>query len=145
MTENDIKGIIEDTLNIPVFLGQESITYPAATLEITVVSPSLFGDGKAERRMYDAYINIWYEEKATKDTAVDALMYALDHMDGITAPDIESYYDTTAKKYRGLFHFYILKDYPAPEPEPEPEPTPDPDPEPEPSPDPEPDPEPTEP
>ncbi len=112
MTETDIKNIIEETLDIPVFLGQESIIYPAATLEIQVITPALFGDGKSKRRIQDVHVNIWYEEKDSRDTAQAELMSALDQTDGITAPNVESYYDTTAKKYRSVFRFQLLPDYP---------------------------------
>lgn len=117
MTEDNIKEIIEGTLTIPVFLGQESITYPAATLEIQSINPGLFGDGKSKRRTDDVYINIWYEDKDTRDTAITNLMSILDQTNGITPPEVESIYDTTAKKYRGIFHFQALRDYPVPEPE----------------------------
>lgn len=131
MTEEYIQSNIEDTLNIPVFLGQESITYPAATLETTVISPALFGDGKSKSRTMEVYINLWYEEKVSRDSALTELMSVLDTENGVTSPEIESYYDTTAKKYRAVFHFNIYLSFPDPEPEPEPEPTPEPEPEPE--------------
>jgi hypothetical protein len=121
MTEEYIKSIIKDTLNIPVFLGQESITYPAATLEITVISPALLGDGKSKSRTMEVYINLWYEDKASRDTALTELMSVLDTESGVTSPEIERYFDTTAKKYRAVFHFYTYLSYPEPEPEPEPE------------------------
>lgn len=117
MTEADIKTIIEETLSIPVFLGQESIIYPAATLEIQIYSPALFGDGKSKRRTEDVFINIWYENKDSRDTALTELMSVLDQTDGITPPEVESYYDTTAKKFRGTFHFQALGSYPMPEAE----------------------------
>lgn len=133
MTEEYIKSIIEETLSIPVFLGAESIIYPAATLEFTEISPALFGDGKSKSRTNDVYINIWFEEKDSRDSALAELMSALDQTDGITSPEIENYYDTTAKKFRGVFHFQTLSSYPDPEPEPDPEPDPEPEPEPEPT------------
>lgn len=126
MTEAALQSIIEETLNIPVFLGQESITYPAATLETTVITPALFGDGKSKRRMHDVYINLWYEDKEARDTARNALMAELDQADGITPPEVDTYYDTTAKKYRAVFHSQMLPSVPDPEPEPEPEPDPEP-------------------
>ena len=112
MTEDNIKSIIEETLNIPVFLGQESIIYPSATLEVQVITPALFGDGKAKRRTEDCFVNIWFEDKDARDTALAELMSALDQTDGITSPNVESYYDTTAKKFRGVFHFQLLPQYP---------------------------------
>ena len=120
MTEEYIKSIIKDTLNIPVFLGQESITYPAATLESTVISPALLGDGKSKSRTMEVYINLWYEDKASRDTALTELMSVLDTESGVTSPEIESYYDTTAKKYRAVFHFYTYLSYPVPEDDNEP-------------------------
>ena len=90
MTEAALQSIVEDTLNIPVFLGQESIIYPAATLEIQIQNPALFGDGKSVRRAYDVFINLWYEDKESRDSALAELMSALDQINGITAPDIES-------------------------------------------------------
>lgn len=118
MTEDNIKSIIEGTLSIPVFLGQESITYPAATLEIQNMSPGLYGDGKSKRRTDDVYVNIWYEDKASRDSALTELISVLDQTDGITPPEVESIYDTTAKKYRGTFHFQALKEYPMAQGEP---------------------------
>lgn len=104
MTEENMKSIIEETLNIPVFLGQESIKYPSATLEAELNNmPELFGDGLTERRAVTTYINLWYEEKSARDEAVIKLLSVLDFRTDITAPEIESYYDTTAKKYRAVF------------------------------------------
>lgn len=130
MTEGYIKSIIEDTLAIPVFLGAESIIYPAATLEAQIYNPSLFGDGKAKRRTVDIYVNLWYEDKTARDTAIRSLEAALEEVVGITSPEIEVYYDTTAKKFRAVFHFIALPSVPEPEPESEPEPEPEPDAEP---------------
>lgn len=128
MTSDAIKSIIEGTLSIPVFLGAESIIYPAATLEIQLQNPALFGDGKSVRRAYDVFINLWYEDKDSRDSALAELISALDQTNGITSPDVESYYDTTAKKFRAVFHFTALPEYEEPEPEPEPDPEPDPEP-----------------
>ena len=130
MTEEYIKGIIKETLDIPVFLGAESITYPAATLETQLYNPSLFGDGKAKRRLADVYVNLWYENKADRDAALTALTEVLDATEGITSPEIDFYYDITAKKFRAVFHFLAIPTVPVPDPEPEPEPEPEPDTEP---------------
>ena len=133
MTEADIKTLIETTLAIPVFDGTDTIVYPAATLELTAMTPGILGDGKAKRRKQTAFINLWYEEKTARDTAAIALLEALDASDGIAAPDMDTYYDTTAKKYRAVYNFEVLffkEEEPEPEPEPEPDPEPTPDPEP---------------
>lgn len=103
MTEDNLKSIIEGTLAIPVFLGQESIIYPAATLESTTNRTELFGDGKTERRIVTVYIDLWYEDKAGRDEAVSKLLSELDFRTDITSPEVETYYDTTAKKYRATF------------------------------------------
>lgn len=102
MNDEGLKRIIENTLNIPVFLGSESIIYPAATLESRINSPELFGDGLTERRVVTAYINLWYEDKGARDEAVKQLLAVLDFRTDITAPEIEAYYDTTAKKFRAV-------------------------------------------
>ena len=115
MTEDSLKSMIEETLAIPVFLGQESIIYPSATLETTVITPGIYGDGKSVRRTHEVYINLWYEDKDTRDTARDTLMAVLDQVSGITSPDVESYYDTTAKKFRAVFSLYLIPEYTDPE------------------------------
>lgn len=116
MTEADIKTLIETTLNIPVFSGTDTILYPGATLELTAMTPGIFGDGRSKRRKQTAFINLWYEDKNTRDTGAIALLEALDASDGIAAPDMDTYYDTTAKKYRAIFNFEVL--YLPEEPEP---------------------------
>ncbi len=125
MTEGMIKSLIEDTLTIPVFLGSETLKYPGATLEMQSISPVIFGDGKVKRRAYTVYINLWYTNKADRDTATASLTEALDGTDGVTAPEIETYYDTTAKKWRSVFEFNTIVTAPdesEPEPEPDTEP-----------------------
>lgn len=102
MTEADLKQLIEETLNIPVFEGKDSIIYPAATLDITDLNPGMFGDGKCVLREASATINLWYVDKAPRDNAVQDLLIALDSQPGITSPDVETLYDTTAKKYRAI-------------------------------------------
>ena len=102
MTEADLKKLIEDTLAIPVFEGQDSIVYPGATLEVLQLNPALFGDGKCVMRSAEATINLWYKEKSARDDAVQDLLIAMDSQPDITSPDVETYYDTTAKKYRAV-------------------------------------------
>ena len=102
MTEAELKQLIEDTLAIPVFEGKDTIVYPGATLEVLQLNPALFGDGKCVMREADAEINLWYKDKAGRDDAVQDLLIAMDSQPGITSPDVETYYDTTAKKYRAI-------------------------------------------
>jgi hypothetical protein len=108
MTEAGLKTLIETALSIPVFEGKDSITYPAATLECQENKPELFGDGLIVRRMITAFINLWYEDKAGRDNAITELLKVFDFRIDISAPDIESYYDTTAKKYRAILTVRFL-------------------------------------
>lgn len=108
MTEASLKTLIESTLNIPVFDGQESIVYPAATLEIVGHPASLAGDGKAKIRESEVIINLWYESKSGRDTDEALLLETLDAQDGISVPEVNSYYDTTAKKYRSVISFNFI-------------------------------------
>lgn len=102
MTEAGLKTLIETALSIPVFEGKDSIIYPAATLEAQENNPELFGDGLVVRRMITAFINLWYENKSDRDDAIKELLKVLDFRTDISAPDIDAYYDTTAKKYRAV-------------------------------------------
>lgn len=108
MTEASLKTLIETTLKIPVFEGQNSIIYPAATLEILGRPAAVVGDGKAKLRESEAYINLWYESKTDRDTDQALLLAALDTKDGISVPDCSQYYDTTAKKYRSVISFNFI-------------------------------------
>ena len=143
MTEAQLKKLIEDTLEIPVYTGADSITYPSATLEVDSQPAGLYGEGSVLHRLSDATINLWFKDKATRDSATTTLDAALQNIFGLTVGEIETYYDTTAKKFRAVFPLeFIPLDTSEPEPEPEPDPDPEPDPEPEPDPDPEPTPDP---
>lgn len=108
MTEAGLKTLIETTLAIPVFEGKDSIRYPAATLEVTKISPALFGDGRTARREASAEINLWFTDKAGRDNAVQAMIFVMDAQTDITSPEIETYYDTTAKKYRAVINTLFL-------------------------------------
>ena len=111
MTEASLKNLIESTLNIPVFQGEDSIIYPAATLEITGQSSGLIGDGRPEVWEAEVTINLWYLEKSARDDAVTILMGALLSESGTTVPYVATYYDTTAKKFRAVFNFnFILRE-----------------------------------
>lgn len=108
MTESSLKTLIETTLTIPVYQGTDTITYPAATLEVTSLPAALIGDGKVIQRQSDVVINLWYKDKTTRDTAVGSLDTALQGQDLISVPDIDTYYDTNAKKYRAIFNFSFI-------------------------------------
>ena len=108
MTETSLIELIEDTLAIPVFLGSQSIVYPAATLEITGQPPALIGDGRAKLRESEAVINLWFTEKGERDSDQALLLAALDTQGGISVPECDSYYDTTAKKFRSVIRFNFI-------------------------------------
>ena len=108
MTEASLKTLIETAISFPVFEGQDSIIYPGATLEISSLPAVLVGDGKGLVRESDVVINIFCETKVARDTAVTALESALDLKSGMSVPDIETYYDTTAKKYRAVITFSFI-------------------------------------
>ena len=124
MTEAGLRTLIETALSIPVFEGKESITYPSATLEVLKIDSVLFGDGHSVARTAEAQINLWYKDKEGRDAAVETLITTMDAQSDITSPDIETYYDTTAKKYRAVLatQYTYRIETPAPTPEPTPEP-----------------------
>lgn len=108
MTESSLTTLIEQTLSIPVFEGKDSIIYPAATLEITGLPAAVIGDGVTKLREAEVTVNLWYTEKAARDSATSTLLAALDSEDGISIPDTMIYYDTTAKKYRTVINFNFI-------------------------------------
>lgn len=108
MTKDSLIELIEDTLNIPVFEGSQSIIYPAATLEIIGHPATLIGDGKAVVRESEAFINLWFTEQSDRDADQALLLAALDTQDGISVPECNSSYDTTAKKFRSVISFNFI-------------------------------------
>ena len=108
MTETSLTNLIETTLSIPVYLGSQSIIYPAATLEVTGSPSAVVGDGKSLLREKSVVVNLWYTTKTARDDAESSLLTALDSQDGISIPECESYYDTTAKKFRSVISFNFI-------------------------------------
>jgi len=108
MTEASLKTLIEETLKIPVFEGADSIIYPAATLEIIGHPATLIGDGKAKVRETEAVINLWFTTKSARDTSEALMLDALEEAGGISVPECNSEYDTTAKKFRSLISFNFI-------------------------------------
>lgn len=102
MTEAGLKTLIETALSIPVFEGKDTIVYPSATLEVLKNTPGLYGDGHSVARISEVQINLWYEDKEGRDAAVETMITTMDAENDITSPEIETYYDTTAKKYRAV-------------------------------------------
>lgn len=108
MTEASLKSLIETTLKIPVFEGSDSIIYPSATLEVTGHPAAVIGDGKAQLRESEVAINLWYEDKASRDAGYESLLSALEDEDGTSVPDVFNLYDTTAKKFRSVISFNFI-------------------------------------
>ncbi len=113
MTETSLKTLIETTLEIPVFEGADdnggdSIIYPSATLEFSNFPAATYGDGKPRGRLADVYINLWFKTKSERDTARDLLDAALQAVWGIANADVESYFDTTARKHRAVFSLQLI-------------------------------------
>lgn len=108
MTKASLATLITTTLSIPVFEGQNSIIYPAATLEFTGYPAALNGDGKAKVRETEVFINLWFTDQSERDTNEALLLATLNTQDGISVPECQSYYDTTAKKYRSVISFNFI-------------------------------------
>ena len=108
MTETSLKSLIETTLKIPVFQGSDSIIYPAATLEVTGQPATVIGDGVAQLRESEVSINLWYEDKASRDAGSATLLSAIEAKGGISVPDVFNLYDTTAKKFRSVISFNFI-------------------------------------
>jgi hypothetical protein len=108
MTKESLIDLIENTLEIPVFEGSQSIIYPAATLEIIGQPATLIGDGKAKIRESEVVINLWYTEQSDRDADQALLLAALDMQDGISVPECNPSYDTTAKKFRSVISFNFI-------------------------------------
>jgi hypothetical protein len=96
---DDLKKLIEDTLEIPCKLESESITYPAATIGDYYDSPALFGDGMCTAETSSISIGLWYMDRAGRDSAVKKLKKVLPDA-GYTAPTAHKYFDTAARVFR---------------------------------------------
>lgn len=106
--EDELKNLIETAINIPCYLEGDSITFPGATVAVSSDSPRLIGDGAAASIVHTAYINLWYVSRSDRDTATASLVEALQGYRNSTPPDIERYYDTTAKKHRAVINFEFI-------------------------------------
>ena len=97
--DEELKKLIEDALNIPVYDESESITYPAATIGDYLESPELFGDGECVAETSSISIGLWYENRTARNEAVKLLKPALAAA-GYTAPTVHKYFDTMARVHR---------------------------------------------
>ena len=108
MTDEELKELIEATLDIPVYDDGMSITYPAATLDIYQDSSALAGDGATKARVKNVKIDLWYQNKEERDTAQALLLGMLDGIRTASCVEILPCFDTNARKYRSTFNFEIL-------------------------------------
>jgi hypothetical protein len=67
---DDLKELIENTLNIPCRMESESIMFPAATIGDYLDSPALFGDGICTAETTSISIGLWYRDRTARDKAV---------------------------------------------------------------------------
>lgn len=99
MLEQEIKEIIEDTLDIPCYIDADTITYPSATVEVYSEDCNLYGDGIAQNIIGYVQIDLWYQSRMQRDMATNAIKYQLQN-NGYTYPQVVRYFDNTAQKYR---------------------------------------------
>lgn len=108
MTLNNLKNVIAELLNVPVYDDGASITFPSVTVMILNNSPGVHGDGKGLSRVQSIRIDLWYMSEDDRNTAVQRLLSKLEALPGITSPDIISIFDTQARKYRATFDFEMI-------------------------------------
>lgn len=110
--ETQIKTLIENNLNIPCFLDDQatSITFPSATLSIYSESQGLHGDGHGVSTVCNVQIDLWYTKRTDRDTATSTLFTVLNGLPRATTPEVERFFDTTARKFRATFHFESIKE-----------------------------------
>lgn len=97
--EDELKELIEKTLDIPCTLDTGAMVFPGATVEVYLRNPEAFGDGQPEEIVNYVTVNLYYPERALRDVATDKLVPALVSA-GYIYPTDERYYDTEARKYR---------------------------------------------
>lgn len=96
---DELKELIEQTLDIPVFDESESIVYPSATIGDYLESPELFGDGRCVEESTSISVGLWYRDWAARDKAATTLKKALASA-GYSAPTVQKYFDTNARIFR---------------------------------------------
>ena len=104
---DELKKLIEEILEIPVFDESESIVYPSVTIGDYLESPALFGDGICSAETSSISIGLWYLKRTDRDIAVKKLKKVLTDA-GYTAPTVHRYFDTTARVFRATLDTEIL-------------------------------------
>lgn len=101
--EDELKKLIEETLNIPCDLDPGAMVFPGATVEVYLRNPEAYGDGQPGEIVCYVSISLYYHKRKDRDTAADKLVPALVAA-GYLYPTDERYYDTEARKYRAVFN-----------------------------------------
>ena len=99
--DEELKKLIEDALDIPVYDESESITYPAATIGDYLESPELFGDGECVEESAGISIGLWYLGRAARNDAVKILKKELVAA-GYSAPSVHKYFDSHSRTFRAV-------------------------------------------
>ena len=101
--EEELKELIETTLDIPCELETGAMMFPGATVEVYLRNPEAFGDGQPEEIVAYVTINLYYQKRTERDAAADKLIPKLVAA-GYLYPNDERYYDTVARKYRAVLN-----------------------------------------
>ena len=101
--EEEIKKLIEETLNIPCELDTGAMVFPGATVEEFLRNPEAYGDGQPEEIVSYVTINLYYPKREERNKAVDNLVPKLVAA-GYQYPTDERYYDTEARKHRAVLN-----------------------------------------
>lgn len=108
MTEEKLKKLIEDTLNLQESVPNEILKSPSYMLDYKYLSsPSEFEDGDCICSNNYIQIDLYYKKKKDIDNANKLLSHALKTCHIYT--DISSGYDTTTKLYRATYQFTKLE------------------------------------
>lgn len=101
--EEELKRLIEETLNIPCELEAGTMVFPGATVEVYLQNPEAYGDGQPEMVVSYVTINLYYSVRKERDAAVGKLVPVI-VANGYLYPTAEKYYDTVAQKHRAVLN-----------------------------------------
>ena len=101
--EDELKELIERTLEIPCCLDTGAMVFPGATVEVYLRNPEAYGDGQPEEIVCYVSISLYYNKREERDSTANKLVPALVAA-GYLYPTDERYYDTEARKYRAVFN-----------------------------------------
>lgn len=101
--EEELKELIERTLDIPCELETGAMVFPGATVEVYLRNPEAYGDGQPEEIVNYVTVNLYYQDRKKRNAAADKLIPVL-VTNGYLHPTDERYYDTVARKYRAVLN-----------------------------------------